>query len=68
MTDRTEDLQVPPDVDVWVFIPNLRRVWRVSGPAASSILTKVVQRSGAAVVVYGPDRKVKSIYLAPVEP
>jgi hypothetical protein len=68
VTDQTEDLQVPPDVDVWVFIPNLRRVRRISGALASSILTKVMQRGGAAVVVYGPDRKVKSIYLAPVEP
>ena len=68
VTDQTEDLQVPPDADVWVFIPNLRRVRRVSSPAASIILTKVMQRGGAAVVVYGPDRKVKSIYLAPVEP
>lgn len=69
VTGQTENLQVPPDVDVLVFVPNLRRVRRVSGPAASSVLTKAMERGSAAVVVYGSDRKIKSIYLAqPSEP
>jgi hypothetical protein len=64
VTDQTENFQVPPDVDVWVFIPSLRRTRRVSGALGSSVLTEAMKRGSPAVVVYGPDRRVKSIYLA----
>ncbi len=62
--DQNENLQVPSGVEVWMYIPTLRRVRLISGAAASGILIAAIRNGSPAVVVYGrSDRKVKRIYL-----
>jgi hypothetical protein len=65
-TDQTENFQLPSDVEIWFYIPNLRRVRRLSGANASSVLAAAIRNGGAAVIVYNTsDRAIKGIYLSP---
>jgi hypothetical protein len=56
--NRTQSFHVPPEVHVWMWVPTLRRMHRVSGLVD-------IPLGSAVQVVYGPSGEVRRIVFEP---